>query len=91
MRAGDRTSAERKGLKKHPAIVHLHIHLLEMSNEPERAAASAAALATMCPDAGHMNHMPGMSTCCAASTRRQGSPARRRSRQTTAISPMPGR
>jgi tetratricopeptide (TPR) repeat protein len=46
-------------LKKHPAIVHLHIHILEMSNEPERAAASAAALATMCPDAGHMNHMPG--------------------------------
>jgi tetratricopeptide (TPR) repeat protein len=51
--------AGREGLKNHPAIVHLHIHLLEMSNEPERAAASAAALATMCPDAGHMNHMPG--------------------------------
>jgi tetratricopeptide (TPR) repeat protein len=51
--------ADREGLKKHPAIVHLHIHILEMSNEPERAAASAAALATMCPDAGHMNHMPG--------------------------------
>jgi tetratricopeptide (TPR) repeat protein len=44
---------------KHPALVHLHIHILEMSNEPERAAGSAAALATMCPDAGHMNHMPG--------------------------------
>jgi tetratricopeptide (TPR) repeat protein len=51
--------ADREGLKKHPALVHLHIHILEMSNEPERAAASAAALATMCPDAGHMNHMPG--------------------------------
>jgi tetratricopeptide (TPR) repeat protein len=51
--------ADRESLKKHPAIVHLHIHILEMSNEPERAAASAAALATMCPDAGHMNHMPG--------------------------------
>jgi tetratricopeptide (TPR) repeat protein len=51
--------AGREGLKKHPAIVHLHIHILEMSNEPERAAVSAAALATMCPDAGHMNHMPG--------------------------------
>jgi tetratricopeptide (TPR) repeat protein len=51
--------ADRDGLKKHPAFVHLHIHILEMSNEPERAAASAAALATMCPDAGHMNHMPG--------------------------------
>jgi tetratricopeptide (TPR) repeat protein len=52
-------STEREGLGKHPAIVHLHIHILEMSNEPERAAASARALATMCPDAGHMNHMPG--------------------------------
>jgi tetratricopeptide (TPR) repeat protein len=51
--------ADRGGLKKHPAIVHLHIHILETSNEPERASASAAALATMCPDAGHMNHMPG--------------------------------
>ncbi len=50
--------AERKGLKQHPAIVHLHIHVLEMSNEPERAMGSAAALAAMCPDAGHMNHMP---------------------------------
>jgi tetratricopeptide (TPR) repeat protein len=51
--------ADQNGLKKHPALVHLHIHILEMSNEPERAQDSAAALATMCPDAGHMNHMPG--------------------------------
>jgi tetratricopeptide (TPR) repeat protein len=51
--------AGRDGIQQHPAIVHLHIHLLEMSNEPERAAASAAALAPLCPDAGHMNHMPG--------------------------------
>lgn len=51
--------AEREDLKQHPALVHLHIHILEMSNEPERAVASATALATMCPDAGHMNHMPG--------------------------------
>jgi tetratricopeptide (TPR) repeat protein len=50
--------AERTGLKQHPAIVHLHIHVLETSNEPERAMGSATALATMCPDAGHMNHMP---------------------------------
>ena len=51
--------AGRNGQSKHPALVHLHIHILEMSNEPERAAASASALAPMCPDAGHMNHMPG--------------------------------
>src|SRR5580704_4934432 len=51
--------ANRQGIKRHPAIVHLQIHALEMSNEPQRGTASADALATMCPDAGHMNHMPG--------------------------------
>ncbi len=52
-------SVDQNRSKAHPALFHLHIHILEMSNEPERAQASAAALATMCPDAGHMNHMPG--------------------------------
>ncbi len=51
--------ADRHGMKPHPAIVHLHIHALEMSNDPARAMRSADMLATMCPDAGHMNHMPG--------------------------------
>jgi tetratricopeptide (TPR) repeat protein len=51
--------ANRQGIKQHPAIVHLQIHALEMSNEPQRGMASADALATMCPDAGHLNHMPG--------------------------------
>jgi tetratricopeptide (TPR) repeat protein len=50
---------DQEGRNPHPAIVHLHIHALEMSNEPERATHSADALATLCPDAGHMNHMPG--------------------------------
>ncbi|MGB7317582.1 MAG: tetratricopeptide repeat protein [Planktotalea sp.] len=44
---------------QHPAILHLHIHSTEMSNEPERAMRSADTLGTLCPDAGHMNHMPG--------------------------------
>ena len=52
-------AAERQGKSKHPALLHLHIHILEMSNEPERAEASAVPLATMCSDAGHLNHMPG--------------------------------
>ncbi|HZP77847.1 MAG TPA: hypothetical protein VFB45_17000 [Pseudolabrys sp.] len=51
--------ADRQGAKPHPAIVHLQIHALEMSNEPERGRRSADTLATLCPDAGHMNHMPG--------------------------------
>jgi tetratricopeptide (TPR) repeat protein len=51
--------AGRQGIKPHPAIVHLQIHALEMSNEPARGMRSADTLATLCPDAGHMNHMPG--------------------------------
>lgn len=50
--------AEQAGLPKHPALLHLHIHILEMSNEPERALTSAEALGPLCPDAGHLNHMP---------------------------------
>jgi tetratricopeptide (TPR) repeat protein len=45
--------------EQHPAILHLHIHLLEMSTEPERALSSADRLGGLCPDAGHIHHMPG--------------------------------
>lgn len=51
--------ADETGAAQHPAIVHLHIHLLEMSTMPERGMRSADLLGEMCPDAGHMNHMPG--------------------------------
>lgn len=51
--------ADAAGAVQHPAIVHLHIHLLEMSTMPERGIRSADLLGEMCPDAGHMNHMPG--------------------------------
>ncbi len=47
------------GEVQHPAILHLHIHVTEMSNEPERAMRSADILGNLCPDAGHLNHMPG--------------------------------
>jgi tetratricopeptide (TPR) repeat protein len=49
---------ERQG-RPHPALLHLHIHALEMSNCPERGQTSAEALYGMCPDAGHLHHMPG--------------------------------
>ncbi|KUM24542.1 hypothetical protein AU467_29675 [Mesorhizobium loti] len=51
--------SDEAGATPHPAILHLHIHLLEMSTQPERGMRSAERLGTMCPDAGHMNHMPG--------------------------------
>lgn len=44
---------------QHPAILHLHIHTTEMSTEPERSMRPADLLSAMCPDAGHLNHMPG--------------------------------
>ncbi|HEV8060849.1 MAG TPA: tetratricopeptide repeat protein [Gemmataceae bacterium] len=50
---------DQQGQAPHPAILHLHIHALEMSNFPERASRSADALSDMCHDAGHLNHMPG--------------------------------
>ncbi len=51
--------SEQSGEPPHPGILHLHIHALEMSDAPERAMGSADALRDLCPDAGHMNHMPG--------------------------------
>ena len=51
--------ADRQGIQPHPAIVHLHIHALEMSNTPERGRRSADVLATLRHDAGHLSHMPG--------------------------------
>lgn len=51
--------ADQSGGSHHPAMLHLHIHLLEMSHMPERGLHSADVLGELCPDAGHMNHMPG--------------------------------
>ena len=45
--------------QQHPAILHMHIHLLEMSPTPEQAMDSADRLGGLCPDAGHIHHMPG--------------------------------
>jgi tetratricopeptide (TPR) repeat protein len=51
--------ADAQGLTQHPAILHLHIHVTEMSATPERALVSADILGDLCPEAGHLNHMPG--------------------------------
>ena len=44
--------------QSHPGVLHLHIHLLEASFEPERALVSAEALEKTIPIAGHVVHMP---------------------------------
>ncbi|MDG2355061.1 MAG: tetratricopeptide repeat protein [Paracoccaceae bacterium] len=51
--------ADAREQKQHPAILHLYIHLLEMSDHPEKALHSANLLGELCPDAGHIHHMPG--------------------------------
>ncbi|KAK3331521.1 hypothetical protein B0H66DRAFT_98942 [Apodospora peruviana] len=42
----------------HPGLIHLYIHLMEMSSHPEAALRAADNLRGLCPDAGHLNHMP---------------------------------
>ena len=41
-----------------PRVLHLHIHLVEASLEPERALVSADALEATVPIAEHVLHMP---------------------------------
>ncbi|MEM1432090.1 MAG: hypothetical protein AAGG09_21745 [Pseudomonadota bacterium] len=41
----------------HPGLLHLYIHLMEMSPAPERALRQADALRGLVPDAGHLLHM----------------------------------
>jgi tetratricopeptide (TPR) repeat protein len=53
----DRALAENGGLA-HPGLLHLYIHLMEMSSEPETAMPIANHLRGLVLDAGHLNHMP---------------------------------
>ncbi len=42
----------------HPGALHLYVHALEASPQPERAAAAADRLRALVPDASHLVHMP---------------------------------
>ncbi|KAI0202924.1 TPR domain protein [Astrocystis sublimbata] len=42
----------------HPGLLHLYIHLMEMSPTPESALEAANKLRDLVPDAGHLRHMP---------------------------------
>lgn len=46
------------GGARHPGLLHLYIHLMEMSPTPEAALDAANTLRDLVPDAGHLNHMP---------------------------------
>ncbi|GAA2253833.1 hypothetical protein [Streptomyces indiaensis] len=43
---------------RHPGVLHLYIHLMEMSPTPEQALTVADRLRGLVPDAGHLLHMP---------------------------------
>ena len=49
---------DRPGGREHPGLVHLYVHLMEMSPIPERALPVADQLRSLVPDAGHLIHMP---------------------------------
>src|SRR6185295_1076352 len=42
----------------HPGAIHLYIHAVEASRQPQRAEAAADRLVTLMPGAGHLVHMP---------------------------------
>lgn len=46
------------GAEIHSGILHMYIHLVEMSESPERAVIPVDHLRSLVPDAGHMHHMP---------------------------------
>ena len=46
------------GGMQHPGLLHMYIHLMEMSPHPERALRAGDALRALVPDAGHLVHMP---------------------------------
>ncbi|KAI1773137.1 TPR domain protein [Hypoxylon cercidicola] len=51
-------SMAQDGGSRHPGLLHLYIHLMEMSTTPEAALDAASTLRDLVPDAGHLNHMP---------------------------------
>ncbi|MEQ8898229.1 MAG: tetratricopeptide repeat protein [Roseovarius sp.] len=50
--------ADLPGAMGHPGVLHLYVHLMEMSPFPEKALKAGDALRTLVPDAGHLIHMP---------------------------------
>jgi tetratricopeptide (TPR) repeat protein len=44
--------------RSHPGVLHMYIHLMEMSPRPEDALAAGDLLRDLVPDAGHLRHMP---------------------------------
>jgi len=52
------TAMAEPGGMEHAGLLHMYVHLMEMSPHPERALKAGDALRTLVPDAGHLVHMP---------------------------------
>jgi hypothetical protein len=52
----ERAMAQPRGMQ-HPGLLHMYIHLMEMSPAPQRALRATDALRDLVPDAGHLLHM----------------------------------
>lgn len=46
------------GGRQHPGVLHMYVHLLEMSPFPQKALQAGDLLRDLVPDAGHLQHMP---------------------------------
>ena len=53
----ERAFDETPGAWDHPGLLHMYIHLMEMSPHPERALRHGDRLKDLVPDAGHLVHM----------------------------------
>jgi tetratricopeptide (TPR) repeat protein len=57
MKVAEDAMAQPGGME-HPGVLHMYIHLMEMSPFPERALKACDALRERAYDAGHLRHMP---------------------------------
>jgi tetratricopeptide (TPR) repeat protein len=51
-------AVEAAGPGRHPGLLHMYVHAMEMSPHPERALKAGDELRDLVPDAGHLRHMP---------------------------------
>lgn len=49
---------ESTGGQAHPGVLHMYIHVMEMSPFPEKALRACDSLRQLVPDSGHLCHMP---------------------------------
>jgi tetratricopeptide (TPR) repeat protein len=47
-----------EGGRAHPGVLHMYIHLMELSARPQDALPASDLLRNLVPDAGHLRHMP---------------------------------